>query len=112
MGLLDFFYIFYLMFCAHFLKLAFAITDGSFFLAGPPRLQKLRRTVKHQPNCTLDLVILDGGGFFFLAARGAFDHAVKHNDRRDALDNNHQGAETEEEQDQGAAYEDLVGYTR
>ena len=41
-----------------------------------------------------------------------FDHAVQHNNRRDALNNHDQGAEAEEEQDQGAAYEDLVGCTR
>lgn len=60
----------------------------------------------------LELDILGVGSFLFLAARGTFNHAIKHYDRRDALNDYHQGAETEEEQNQGAAYEDFVGCSR
>jgi len=49
------------------------------------------------------------GGSFFLVAGGTGDHAVQGNYGRDALDNNHQGAEAQEKQDQGPAYEYLVG---
>ena len=50
--------------------------------------------------------------FILHCRHSPFDHAVKHYDRRDALDNHHQGTETEEEQNKGAADEDLVGCAR
>ena len=37
-----------------------------------------------------------------------FDHAVQHNNRRDALNNHDQGAEAEEEQDQGPLTKTLL----